>query len=304
MMPTQQFSFQGDLLMVKNEMLPEEAKRMETYNSMPKALQKVADDFQKKELAAAKGIVMIRFDMGAKLKEVIAEEATYGSNAVMELAKFLGKSDTELYAYKNVATVYDRDEVLAISERPMGDGNYISWMHLTAIVEIKKAPDRKKMWDRVFNESLSATQVKSEALASMDKGSRGTGGGRKPAKPTSPLAGCQQVYNSALSFNNRVEVWQEATFDALDEIEPDKVDPMYVEKIKLALTEVETLSGNVSQVQDRLQKNLKRAENIVEKHQKEAEKAAEKAAKESAASGEDGEKKRPGRRPAPAATAA
>ena len=270
--------------MAKTELLPEEAKRIAVYNEMTPKLQKVAEQFDKMESAAVKGTVLIGYDMGVKLKEVLDRAEEYGADSVDQLAQYLGRTETEFYQFINVVAMYTRDEVIALAEKKMADGRRISWMHLTAIVEIKRAPDRKAMWTRIFNESLSASQVKNEALATLDKGGRrGLGGGRKPSQPKSPLAAYQDIYSIGNTFNNKIDGWQAAAFDAVDEIEPDKVDPRFVEKIKLALDQVEAMSGNIGMVQERLQTNLARAETIVQKHLEDAETAANEAAAEAEA---------------------
>jgi len=250
--------------MSKNEstLLPEEQKRAAIYEEMSPALKKVADDFRKKEAVASKGNLTLRYDMGVKVKQVIEEEAEYGANAVKQLAAFLGRSETDLYDLRNVVTTYDKDEIIALSEREMANGGHITMGHVMAIVRVKKQADRKKLWDRVFAESLTVGQLAGEVSAGYEKANKRSGG-RKPSKPTSPVAGIAQIAERTQELNNRFEGWDETVFTAIADLPPDKIDKIVLEKAEKASAELHKLEENLTQYVGKYDKGVEHIRKVV-----------------------------------------
>ena len=57
-------------------------RRADTFQSMTDDLQQVALDFENKLKKRARMQCLVEWDMGSKVREIIEEEAHYGSNAV------------------------------------------------------------------------------------------------------------------------------------------------------------------------------------------------------------------------------
>ncbi len=266
-----------------SKVLPDEQRRAEVFAEMTPELKKDAQEFRKILAQDSLGAIVLRYNMGEKIRVIIEKESTYGSNAVEQLAAYLGQSTTALYELRNVAECYTRTEIKDLAKREMANGNHISIAHIRTLVQIKRAADREKMTKRIFNESLTAAQLATEVAAGVDK-TNTRGGGRPPAKPTSPLAGTQQIFEQFQTVNNRVEVWQGAVFKEIDQMEPDKFSPALVEKLKAALDQATKAEENATLVVTALEANLKRAEKVMkdradaEKAQAKADRDAEKAA--------------------------
>lgn len=245
-----------------NALLPEEEKRAAIYEEMSSALKKVADDFRKKEAIASKGNLTLRYDMGVKVKTVIEDEAEYGANAVKQLAAFLGRAETDLYDLRNVVTTYTKEEIIEFSEREMANGGHITMGHVMAIVRVKKSGDRKKLWDRVFAESLTVNQLATEVSAGYEKANKRSGG-RKPSKPTSPVAGVAQILERTQELNNRFEGWDETVFSQLPDMSPDKVDKIVLEKAEKASEQLHKLEENLTQHVGKFDKGVEHLRKIV-----------------------------------------
>lgn len=245
--------------------LPAFKQREIIYGEMTPSLQKVAAEFREKHKLDAKGFLMIRYDMGVRIKEILEKPDEYGVEGVKQLAAFFHKPQDELYDLRAITDKYTRDEVKKLAEREMPDGSHISLGHILAIITVKKAADRTKLWNRVFSESLSARSLVAEISGGIEKTNvRAPGAGRKPSRPSAPAAAVQQVYETAHTFNNRVPGWSEALFDSFDEVPPDKVDKVIFDKMNKAIEEWETMATNIEDNIDKLRANRDRARDIID----------------------------------------
>lgn len=253
---------------MSDKQLPEEQKRAAIYDEMSPALKKVADDFRQKEATASRGNLLLRYDMGVKVKVVIEEEAEYGANAVKQLANFLGRSETDLYDLRSVVTTFDRDEVKALGEREMSNGGHITIGHVMAIVRVKKAGDRKKLMDRVFAESLTVNALAAEVSAGYEKANKRSGG-RKPSKPKSTVAGVAQVASRVQELNNRFAGWDETVFSAVADLSPDKIDKIVLEKAEKASEQLHALEENLQQYTGKFDKGIEHLRKVVKAKEEE-----------------------------------
>ncbi len=247
--------------MAKNTaMTPYEKKRLALLEEMTPKCQSVAKDFDKKIATAAKGLVMIRYDMGSRLSEVIKKEAEYGSNAVNLLADYLNLPGgaTTMYALRNFAEEFAREFVQQQVMEPMVNGRPLETGHFLLILRVKEEKDQIKLFNQVRRECLSVNSLESEIRAKYEQ-SNTRSGGRKPQKPSSPAAGLQKLFSTAQKLDNFLGISEESIFEPLEEIAPEEINEQLFQKFEKAAEQLESLAIDtattiyrMSTVRDRL----------------------------------------------------
>ena len=262
-----------------------QAKQQKNFAAMTPELQKVANTFDSKVKAAAKGAILIAYDMGVKLKEVITREASYGTNAVEQLAIHLGGSwsATKLYAYRDFAVQFPkREDIEKLVAAKLSGGGHVTVSHCLAIGKVKEVKVRRQLWKKVFDEGLSAESLKADIQAKHETRNERQGG-RKPSRPTSVIGGAQEMAKMTNRLNNKFEIWDQAVIQEVMNKPAEEMTPALLEKLHEAEAAMETAEINLMQYRPKLQKALDRAEKLAEKAEAAATK--EKAAQTKAATG-------------------
>jgi hypothetical protein len=246
----------------KRALAPAEKKRAELYKEMTPQCREVAKDFDGKLQQSARGTIMIQYDMGARMAQVMDDEATYGSNAAENLAAYLAirGGATTLYSLRTFADTFDKEFVKLHSNKPMLNGDYLSIGHWFQLMKLAEKSDQEKFLKRVINESLSSNELEREIRAHGGKKHKRQGG-RNPSKPTSVLAGLQQTFQVANKFVRLEDVMSKHVFDAIDEIAADKVTPDL-------LTKLETVAETLGKAGKWAEKALKHVEKNKERVQR------------------------------------
>jgi hypothetical protein len=264
-----------------SSLLPMEAKRKELYESMPPEAQKVSDRIGKRQKQMASGVIAMLYDTGDDVKNLLT--TIKATTQIMEsLAACNGLNVSSLYEAKAIAVAYTKEEVLALANRPMANGNYISWMHIVEILKCGTAAKRKQLFEKVFNESVSATALKEEIKATIPRENIRTGG-RKPSKPVHPLAGADDIRELSQKFNNRVDMWEESVFGVIEKMSADKVEPLYLEKLKAAMEEVDKVVANMDKIKTSVHSSYDRVFKIISDQMDAAEEAADKSVQQTEA---------------------
>lgn len=249
-------------------------ERKAVFDEMTPALQKVAKELDKQMDREARGNLLLNYDQGLMIRQVIEDEAEYGSNAVEQLAQFHGRNASELYDLRNITLTWTREEVEEIASETMESGRRLTVMHLRLLNTLKNKRTRDAMQNRVLKESMSARDLANEVKASGgDRHTHHGQGGRKPSAPKSPLAGVQQIIKAAKGFTNRKEVWEPSVFDELDEIDSDKLTEDVLAQLTEADEVMTAMEQSVMSVHERVRKNKERAERAVQEKQASSETA-------------------------------
>jgi hypothetical protein len=245
---------------------PFEKKRAELLNEMTPKTQAVAKDFDKKVTMAAKGLVLIKYDMGARLAEVIEKEAEYGSDAVNQLATYMNfpGGATGLYALSNFASEFDRDFVQTQVAQAMENGRPLETGHFLQIMRVKSKKEQTKLFDRVRRECLSVNSLEEEIRAKYESKNKRTGG-RKPKKPSSPAAGLQKLFANAQKLDNFLDITEETIFEPLEEIAAEEVNEQLVDKFDKAEAQLGSLIKDAQAAVKRMQPVKKRLDTVLKK---------------------------------------
>lgn len=260
--------------MSKNAISPVEKKRLAILKEMSPATREVAQDFETRLGKVAHGIILTQYDMGSRIAEIMENEGEYGSGAVKQLSEYLNIAggETTLYALRNFSESFDKDYVKEWSLKPMANGQFLSIGHWFKIMQLKDRKAQDKMLDRVFRESLSVNELEKEvrALGSKDK-KNARQGGRKPATPTSPIAGLQTAFQIAQKWANLEPVLEESVFDAIDELPPDRINDALLEKLNETKSKLEEMAEKAQSAAERVGSNIERVETVLANKSQEAE---------------------------------
>ncbi|MCI0420755.1 MAG: hypothetical protein L0312_16265 [Acidobacteria bacterium] len=284
----------------------EEKKRMAVLKQMTPAGQEVAKDLESRMSRTAQGLVVVHYDMGARVRDVLNNknhEETYGTKFVAQLADYLALPGGEhhLYDLRNFSSAFDRDYIKTNSARCMSNGGYLSLGHWLGLMRLEEQRDREKLLNRIFKESFTVNQLEMEIRASGAKTRNVRQGGRKPAVPTSAMAGLQKAFSLGQSFFNFRSVMEKSVFDRIDEMPPDEVNPQLLVKLKSTRDTITKADEAAQSILKRLDENIDRAERVLAK--KKAAKQKGKKTSEASTNGESPrrkKKKRKKQQPEPA----
>lgn len=161
--------------------------------------------------------------VGETLYEIISNPREYGDDALLHLQDELKIPESAIGNYVRVYKTFEKEQLKELAERSVETGIALSFKHLTELSHIANKAKRKQLIERIFDESLSANQVHDE-VCRLVAPRRKPGGGRKPQRPTSPMAGFVQMTKANKAINNKFcNGWLEIMLESL-EASPDNFD--------------------------------------------------------------------------------
>lgn len=134
-------------------------KSLAAHDAMPRALKTVAKEARRVALVEARGLLLIRYDLGVRLRAVCEREDRYTARGVELLATYLGVPPKDFYGLIAVANAFSRTEVEAMANRLMSDGGRLTHDHVVAIGQARRA-DYAELIERVFEESFTIRQLR------------------------------------------------------------------------------------------------------------------------------------------------
>lgn len=115
-----------------------------------------------RRLAARPPTDSVRYAIGAIVKELKSDRATYGDGAVSVAAAAIGEDLPGLYRFASVAERWSAREVTSLLS-----GTGVSWSHLVALARIESRPVRERFLRRIQREKLTLKEL-AAALASAN----------------------------------------------------------------------------------------------------------------------------------------
>lgn len=256
--------FLKDTIMASS-VIPADKARIKLFKEMTPATQKLAEEFENKIGHAASNVILTQHILGARISAIMDDEATYGSNAIEQLATYLQMpgGTTYLYALKTFADTFTRDYVKQKSAQLMSNKSTLTvahWLHLTKIHDDKA---RENMLTRVLAESLTSNDLEKEIRAGTAGSVKNTRqGGRKPKMPTNPLVGLQRVCALSNKFVRFESAASTAVFDALDALPADRVTDSALARTEATLVQVKNTIEKAQAMRERLEKSISRMKKV------------------------------------------
>lgn len=247
-------------------------QRQVLLKEMSPQTREIAQEFEGRIAKVGAGVVMFNYDLGARVAKVMEDEATYGNKAVEQLAAYLqnpgGKSN--LYSLKQVATTFDRAFVAEHMQNLMPGGGSLAIGHWVELAKVEDQKKRNTLLAQTLREGWSVGSLQTEIQAGIR--TRNTRqGGRRPAVPTSPIAGAQKLFSLAQQFNNYFPTCAKHVFDQIDEMTTDQASKPLIDKLEITLKQAEDMKVKADDVVDRLKTNLEHAKKALEEKYEKAE---------------------------------
>lgn len=269
--------------MAKNVITPFEKKRQALLQDMTPPCRKVAEFCDKKLKTAARGMVLIRYDIGVRIRQMNVKEAEYGSDAVNQVAAYLDfpGGSTGLYALMNMSEAFDRTFVEQEVDVPMSNGRALDTRHFILLSRLKTKASQEELLKKVRAECLSTNELEAEIQANYEqKNSRS--GGRKPKNPSTPEAGLQKLYAQSHKLDNYLKMLKEELFGKLTDLPPDRVNSTLVEKFELAYNQLNDLIEDSQGAAETMSALKERLENVMRLQQQADTEPADEAEEEAA----------------------
>lgn len=261
---------------------PYEKKRKELLTEMTPPTREVALDFEKKITLLNQGEILVSYDMGARMKKVLGDESVYGANAAIQLAAYLGMTNTtRFYNLVNMSEAFDRKWIASQAAQGLSNGQPMRLGHFLALSLVKLKKDLEGLLTRVRQESISVNDLELEVKAKYEtKNTRS--GGRNPGIPKSPEAGLQKSFSLAQQLSNYLEKFDDTILPSVEEIPPDDMDEKILERFERAETQLVATGEQVEATLQRMAISKKRVLAVLKQRavrQEEANAEAHEAAK-------------------------
>jgi hypothetical protein len=133
----------------------------------------------------ARGKVILNYDIGNLLLDVVEHPDLYGSKALEEISSSLGLGTggpTTLLWLRQFAETWDRATVLQLMDEPCASGRYLETGHFLALTRVHDEKARDKLLTRIFQESLTVSQTEAIISAEYERKHRRVGGKRPPRR--------------------------------------------------------------------------------------------------------------------------
>lgn len=193
--------------------------------------------------------LLLRYDTGRSLARVVAEEATYGSSAVEQLAAYLGMSPDRLYKLRTYALVFTRQQVTAYAKRSMANGGRIRYHHLAAIMVVRSPQERLRLVELVFTESLSVRSLRDRIAGGRDETHDDK---RQSRQPKSLLRELVRLIERSQSMVKKFGLWEKDVFQRMEQPDAARFQPILRNKACMAHSVLEELAGSVDVALERL----------------------------------------------------
>ena len=187
-----------------------ECRRMKALTGMSTETKRLAQEFEKRLADEHHEGLVLRHDLGVAVTRAHDAEAVYGSNAVEHLAAYLGMSPDRLYKLRTFARVFDRAEVEQLAARRMAYGGRLRYHHLAAIMVVRSADERARLFERVLAESLSVRQLRTLIAAGAAEPQPAAGASRRPKSLLEQLG---EVIERSQGLARKFTKWREELFD-------------------------------------------------------------------------------------------
>lgn len=244
-----------------------ERKREALIKAMTPATRALAVEFHDRLHQAASDFILTHYALGQRLIESTADESTYGTKHVEQLAQFLKMGTTNvLYIDIRIAKTFERKAVEYWGKKRFKDGGHMTlghWNELTYMPE----ETHQDMLNRIVSEGMTAADVEAHRKAEQEPHKvRAAGAGRPLKKPLSAAAGVQtllQLTNKFETYNRTIAV--DSICAQLVAMPADKMTPALLQKMSTTNDRLDAARESIDTVQAKLAPAIDRGTKIVAK---------------------------------------
>jgi hypothetical protein len=201
--------------------------------------------------------LLARHDIGVRLNQAVIEKATYGSQAVQQIARYLGMGADRLYKLCAYAESYSREQLEGLAARTMNSGARLTYNHLTTLLVLKALEERLRLIERTLEESLSVRDLRALIRQQSEVPTTSC------CKNKSILHGLEQMVGQGRSLIKGFSDWQTSIFNEIDRPDRCSINPLVRNRIIEAQMMLDELSAVIPQVRSRLAQNSTRVDQLL-----------------------------------------
>lgn len=179
---------------------------------MPSATREMYPKLQKLYESTTRNELHKRYDIGAIVKVLMADEGKYGQNVLRLLADALAVGVDYLYRCKSLASTWTWEEIGTLRSRLNCFGRRIEFTHLLLIANLPASKTRGELLDEFFRKGLTTRELEQRIKKLIGKSKPS-----QPGRPKSPSAGLAAMRKVAADFDEKRGVWQETVFDPIED---------------------------------------------------------------------------------------
>ncbi len=196
-------------------------------------------------------IVRARHTIGRMILEIRNDVEKYGARAVPLLATALGRDETTLYRYGQVAARWNAADLAKLLKRTDVYGEPLSWSHLVELTAIHLKRERERWTEKILTEGLSVREL-ARAVGGLHSGMIDeSDAGAKPSLATS----LKEIVVMTDKLNRRAARWDDAMFAPAQEPTSKECTLEIIDLLDRATTAQATLL-------DTCRSNLQRLERV------------------------------------------
>jgi hypothetical protein len=201
--------------------------------------------------------LLARHDIGVRLNQAVNEKATYGLQAVQQIARYLGMGADRLYKLCAYAESYSREHLEELAARAMNSGARLTYNHLTTLLVLETAEERLSLIERILHESLSVRDLRALIRQQSEVPTVPSG------KKKSILQSLEQMVRKGQSLINGFSDWQASIFNEIDRPDRCSINPLVRNRLIEAQIMLDELSAEIPNVRNRLAQNLARVDQLL-----------------------------------------
>lgn len=173
----------------------------------------------------------------------VAQLATYWSMGHQKYTPAM------LYNLKTVPETFDRQFFNEQIEKPMANGELLTWSHFVELQKLEEAEEITEMLEHIRSECLSSRdlkmQIESQGAAKVKRF-----GGRKPKMPTSPTAALRKFKTTLQKSDNYIQAILEPLKTTYMQI--DSFDLSMLKNADDALSQMDKLMWDMKEVEQHI----------------------------------------------------
>lgn len=210
---------------------PISRQRAKVLKRMPPALREVVSTFDVRFGKNALAFIQQRYDLGARLIEIMADEGTYGANAEQDLADYFFKGSAETCrTLRLVAETFTREWVTAKANQQTSGGNTLEMFHFVLLARVEDPALREKFLQRVYQDDMSTKEL-ALYIKAGHKSKHVRGGGRNPTVSDSPIVFLTKFGSIGNSLARYAAGIGPDKWKALEEVDSDSVNEGYLDRL-------------------------------------------------------------------------
>lgn len=142
--------------------MPPQVRRQRAFGEMVPETRDLAEEFDRTLRATNRRQVMVRYDLGALVQEILGDAEKFGANGVAQLAEFAHVEGgvAALYASRDVAVAFSRLAVARQSDIPTQGGLLLSFEHFVELAHLPSDEMRTEVLHRIREHDLTISQTR------------------------------------------------------------------------------------------------------------------------------------------------